>query len=151
MSLVLLLELLRINVLDTGKERKWAIRQFDYKCLSPMYVDQVFTYLFHFFAMLDLLDFTGSLTTSPPSETGGSNSRIRSAAAELAIRPTSCGQRRRRAGIVLGLLRSWRKIRLAYRQAILNTCNQYLLDEISYITTRLSNFTYLKGGGRIAK
>ncbi|KAL0637872.1 hypothetical protein Q9L58_003092 [Maublancomyces gigas] len=40
LSFVLLLELLRINVLDTGKKRKWAIRQFNYKCLAPMYVDQ---------------------------------------------------------------------------------------------------------------
>lgn len=37
----MLLELLRINVLDTGNKRKWTIRQFDYKCLAPMYVDQV--------------------------------------------------------------------------------------------------------------
>lgn len=40
MSLVLLLELLRVNVLDTGLDRRWRVRQFDYRCLAPMYVDQ---------------------------------------------------------------------------------------------------------------
>ncbi|KAH8149868.1 uncharacterized protein LAJ45_06020 [Morchella importuna] len=40
MSLVLLLELLRVNVLDTGNDRTWRVKQFDYRCLAPMYVDQ---------------------------------------------------------------------------------------------------------------
>lgn len=128
LALVLLLELLRINVLDTGNKRKWTIRQFDYKCLAPMYVDQVRKISCDFIFIIT--PGSGWLIISPRS-----NSGTRSVAAGLAIRPTNCGLKRRRMGIVLKALQFWRKIHL-------EDCNQYSTDKED--ATRLSNFRSLQ-------
>lgn len=113
MSLVLLLELLRVNVLDTGKDRTWRVRQFDYRCLAPMYVDQVRTH--HFLALIyirhnsvhwlpeDVVDKHGRRLAA------AIDSRIKSVAARSATRRMSCGQRRRRAGIVSRAWPCWKR------------------------------------------
>lgn len=113
MSLVLLMELLRVNVLDTGKDRTWRVKQFDYRCLAPMYVDQVRThhFLIHIYIRRsgahwlpeDLVDKHGRRLAA------AIDSRIKSVAARSVTRRMSCGQRRRRAGIVSKPWPCWKR------------------------------------------
>lgn len=113
MSLVLLLELLRVNVLDTGNDRTWRVKQFDYRCLAPMYVDQVRTH--HFLVLIYIRRSGAHWSPEDPVDKHGRrlaaaiDSRIKSVAARSATRRMSCGQRRRRAGIVSRAWPCWKR------------------------------------------